>query len=98
MFMPVIPTSVDLNAETARANRSSWAELAHELRAKREAVAEGGPAKARERHLSRGKLLPRERFPRLLDPGAPSLEFGGWAAQGMYDDPIHGAGLITGIG
>src|SRR4051812_2879061 len=96
--MPVIPTSVDLNAETARANRSSWAELAHELRAKREAVAQGGPPKARERHLARGKLLPRERVMRLLDPGAPFLELGALAANDMYDDAIHAAGIVTGIG
>ena len=52
----------------------------------------------RERHLARGKLLPRERVMRLLDPGAPFLEIGALAAFGMYDDAIHGAGLITGIG
>ena len=61
-------------------------------------MAEGGPAKARERHLARGKLLPRERVTRLLDPGAPFLELGALAAHGMYEDAIHGAGIITGIG
>ncbi len=61
-------------------------------------MAEGGPAKARERHLGRGKLLPRERVTRLLDPGAPFLELGALAAHDMYDGAIHGAGIITGIG
>jgi 3-methylcrotonyl-CoA carboxylase beta subunit len=61
-------------------------------------VSEGGPAKARERHLARGKLLPRERVMRLLDPGAPFLELGALAAHSMYEDAIHGAGIITGIG
>ncbi|MBB4041923.1 3-methylcrotonyl-CoA carboxylase beta subunit [Microvirga flocculans] len=96
--MPIIATSADLTSDTARANRAAWAELARDLQAKRQAVAEGGPAKARERHLARGKLLPRERVTRLLDPGAPFLELGALAAHGMYDDAIHGAGIITGIG
>ncbi len=96
--MPVIATSADLTSDNARANRAAWAELAAELRAKRGIVAEGGPAKARERHLGRGKLLPRERVTRLLDPGAPFLELGALAAHEMYDDAIHGAGIITGIG
>jgi 3-methylcrotonyl-CoA carboxylase beta subunit len=96
--MPVIRSSADLASDNARANRAAWAELAHDLQSKRQAVAEGGPAKARERHLARGKLLPRERVMRLLDPGAPFLELGGLAAHHMYEDAIHGAGIITGIG
>ncbi|KLK89520.1 methylcrotonoyl-CoA carboxylase [Microvirga vignae] len=96
--MPVITTSADLSSDTARANRAAWADLARDLEAKRQAAAEGGPAKARERHLARGKLLPRERVMRLLDPGAPFLELGSLAAYGMYEDAIHGAGIITGIG
>ena len=96
--MPVIPTSADLTSEAAQGHRSSWAALAEDLRARRAAVAEGGPARARDRHLSRGKLLPRERVMRLLDPGSPLLELGALAASGMYDDAIHGAGIITGIG
>ena len=58
----------------------------------------GGPARARERHVARGKLLPRDRVMRLIDPGSPFLELSPLAANGMYDDAIHGAGLITGIG
>ncbi|HEV2558887.1 MAG TPA: carboxyl transferase domain-containing protein [Microvirga sp.] len=96
--MPVIATSVDLKSEAAKANREAWAQLARELGDKRAAVAEGGPPKARERHLARGKLLPRERVMRLLDPGAPFLEVAPLAAHGMYEDAIHSAGMITGIG
>ncbi|WP_414474161.1 carboxyl transferase domain-containing protein [Microvirga sp. M2] len=91
-------TSADLASDNARANRAAWAALARDLQAKRQVVAEGGPAKARERHLARGKLLPRERVMRLLDPGAPFLELGSLAAYGLYEDAIHGAGIITGIG
>jgi len=79
-------------------NAAEWAKLVAELRARRAAAAEGGPARARERHKSRGKLLPRERVMRLLDPGAPFLEIGLLAANGMYGDDIHAAGIICGIG
>ena len=58
----------------------------------------GGGATARERHLSRGKLLPRERVAGLLDPGTPFLEIGATAAHGMYGGDAPGAGLIAGIG
>src|SRR5947207_1617285 len=72
--------------------------LAAELQARRAEAAEGGPLRARERHRSRGKLLPRDRVMRLLDPGSPFLELSPLAANGLYADAIHGAGLITGIG
>src|SRR5437870_6539654 len=72
--------------------------LALALEARRAEAAEGGPKPARERHLERGKLLPRERVLRLIDPGTPFLELSPLAANGMYEDAIHGAGIITGIG
>src|SRR4051794_6975380 len=87
-----------MKSDAARANREAWAQLTEQLQARRDEVAQGGPPKARERHLARGKLLPRERVMRLLDPGAPFLELGSLAAHGMYEDAIHGAGIITGIG
>ena len=58
----------------------------------------GGGEKARDRHLSRGKILPRDRIARLLDPGAPFLEVGAFAAFGLYDDACPAAGVIAGIG
>src|SRR5579884_2079877 len=72
--------------------------LIAELEKRRAKAAEGGPARARERHLARGKLLPRERVMTLIDSGAPFLELSPLAANDMYDDAIHGAGIITGIG
>ena len=59
---------------------------------------EGGSAKARERHIARGKLLARERVAGLVDPGSPFLEVGALAAFDMYEGDVHGAGLIAGIG
>src|SRR4051812_31481582 len=72
--------------------------LVDQLREKLAAAALGGPERARERHVSRGKLLPRDRVDGLLDPGSPFLELAPLAADGMYDDECPGAGMITGIG
>src|SRR5262247_167638 len=72
--------------------------LVSELQARRGEAALGGSEKARERHIDRGKLLPRDRVMNLIDPGSPFLELSPLAANDMYDDAIHGAGLITGIG
>jgi 3-methylcrotonyl-CoA carboxylase beta subunit len=72
--------------------------LVSDLAAKRAEAAAGGPEKLRERHVARGKLLPRDRVLGLIDPGSPFLELSQLAAHGMYGGDIHGAGLITGIG
>ena len=80
--------------ENTRANRA----LVTDLREQLDRVSLGGGERARERHVGRGKLLPRERVDRLLDPGAPFLELSPMAAHGLYDDDAPGAGIITGIG
>jgi 3-methylcrotonyl-CoA carboxylase beta subunit len=85
-------------ASAGSANARVNAALAAELRARIAAAALGGPAAVRERHKARGKLLPRERVERLLDPGAPFLEIAPLAAFGLYDDQAPGAGIIAGIG
>jgi 3-methylcrotonyl-CoA carboxylase beta subunit len=79
-------------------NRAAMAALVADLRDKVAAIEEGGGDAARSRHASRGKLLPRERVRRLIDPGSPFLELSQLAAYGMYDDNIAAAGIITGIG
>jgi 3-methylcrotonyl-CoA carboxylase beta subunit len=93
--MAVLQSAID--AAGRRAYAKPWAALRADLMDKRAAAALGGPAKARERHAARGKLLPRERVAALLDPGSAFLEIGALAAFGVYDDDIHGAGLIAGI-
>ena len=80
------------------ANREAQLALAGELKERLAAAALGGPEKSRERHVARGKLLPRERIDRLLDDGSPFLEIAPLAANGMYDDDSPGAGVIAGIG
>jgi 3-methylcrotonyl-CoA carboxylase beta subunit len=83
---------------TVSKNARINAELAAELRRRVAAAALGGPEAIRARHVERGKLLPRERVDRLLDPGSPFLEIGQLAAFGIYDDQAPGAGIIAGIG
>ncbi len=68
------------------------------LRERLSVAAAGGGAAARERHLSRGKLLSRDRIDGLLDPGSPFLEVGPLAAFGMYDGKAPAAGVVAGIG
>jgi len=79
-------------------NKIAMDALVSDLKEKVEKIALGGPEKSRKRHLSRGKILPRERVERLLDPGTPFLELSQMAAYECYDDDIPGAGIITGIG
>ncbi len=93
-----IESTIDPGSDDFRANAVRMRSLADELAKRRAEAAEGGPLRARERHLSRGKLLPRQRVMQLLDPGSPFVELSPLAANGMYDDAIHGAGLITGVG
>ena len=93
-----IASIIDTRSAEFSANAARMRALGDELKAKRAEAALGGSQRTRERHLSRGKLLPRDRVMRLLDPGSPFLELSPLAANGMYDDAIHGAGLITGIG
>jgi 3-methylcrotonyl-CoA carboxylase beta subunit len=95
--VPVIKSHVEKDGEF-HANAVQMRALVDELKRKRAEAAVGGPERARARHVGRGKLLPRERVMALIDPGAPFLELSPLAANGMYDDDIHGAGIITGIG
>lgn len=98
MSAPVLATTLNLDDPQAQARAAHNRALADELRAKVAQAALGGDEKSRERHTSRGKLLPRERVERLLDPGSPLLEIGQLAANGVYGEDIPGAGIITAIG
>src|SRR3954466_9828942 len=91
---------MEILATTAGSETNALAqrELVAELRAKLASAALGGPQKSRERHVARGKLLPRERIDELLDDGSPFLEIAPLAADGMYGGEAPGAGVIAGIG
>ncbi|ABK11972.1 carboxyl transferase domain-containing protein [Burkholderia orbicola] len=96
--MPIIESKLNPRSEDFRANAAALEAVVADLRVKIEQLAQGGGQAARDKHLSRGKLLPRDRIAQLLDPGAPFLEFSQLAANGMYNDDAPGAGVITGIG
>ncbi len=96
--MAKLASTVDTQAQEFRANAAAMRALTGELERRRAEAALGGPARSRERHAARGKLLPRERVLRLIDSGTPFLELSALAANGLYEDAIHGAGIITGIG
>ncbi len=96
--MPLIPSKVSPRDPEFAENRQANQALVDDLRAKVAKVKEGGGPVARDRHLGRGKLLPRERIRRLLDSGSPFLELSQLAADGLYGGEVPAAGLITGIG
>jgi 3-methylcrotonyl-CoA carboxylase beta subunit len=93
-----LTSALDPNSDAFKANAAHHRRLADDLRARVAKAALGGPEASRARHVSRGKLLPRDRVERLLDPGSAFLELGQLAANGLYDDDAPGAGLITGVG
>jgi 3-methylcrotonyl-CoA carboxylase beta subunit len=96
--MPAIETALDVRGEVFRANAAAMRALVADLRAVVAGVRAGGGAAAREKHLARGKLLPRDRVRALIDPASPFLEIGQLAAHGMYGGEVPAAGLIAGIG
>jgi len=96
--MRKLSSAVDTGSKAFAANAKANRALAEELRARAALAALGGPEDSRKRHVGRGKLLPRDRVMRLLDPGSPFLEVGQLAAFGLYNDEAPGAGLIAGVG
>jgi len=101
--MSILSTQLNARSEDFKANAAAMRLLVDDLNAKLAKIALGGGDEARKKHLSRGKLLPRDRVERLLDPGTPFLEIAPLAALGMYpekggQDAAPGAGMIAGIG
>ncbi|HUH39619.1 MAG TPA: carboxyl transferase domain-containing protein [Castellaniella sp.] len=96
--MSVIESSINPRSAEFQDNAQAMRAQVEDLRAHLARTARGGSESARAKHLARGKLLPRERVERLLDPGTPFLELSPMAAHGVYDNASPGAGVITGIG
>ena len=95
--MEELTSTADRRSEAFLRNVDAHTSLAAEL-VERTARSSRGPEASRERHVARGKLLPRERVDTLLDRGSPFLELSALAANDMYDSESPGAGIITGIG
>ena len=96
--MTIIKTSVDINSQEYIQNYNNMQVVVDDLREKISVIENGGSQSARERHVARGKLLPRDRITNLLDTGSPFLEFSQLAGYDLYDDDIPAGGIITGIG
>jgi 3-methylcrotonyl-CoA carboxylase beta subunit len=96
--MATLKSKLNTTSDEFKANAAAMQSAVDDLRTVVHTVAQGGDEEARRKHLARGKLLPRERVQRLLDPGTPFLELSQLAAYGMYSDAAPGAGVITGIG
>lgn len=96
--MPRIISKINPNSQTYADNAEYMQQQVNDLRDKIAQINQGGGEKANQRHLSRGKLLPRERINVLLDPGSPFLEIGQLAAWDVYEDYVPCAGVIAGIG
>jgi 3-methylcrotonyl-CoA carboxylase beta subunit len=97
--MSIIESKISSRTAEFQQNRTAMLALVDDLRARVTVITAGGGERAREKHLGRGKLLPRDRIDRLVDPGSPFLEIGQLAGFEMYgDDNVAAGGLITGIG
>lgn len=96
--MSVLKSKIITSSDSFIENADHMESLLDDLNEKIGVIAEGGHERARKKHLSRGKLLPRDRVQRLLDPGSPFLELSQLAAYDMYGGDIASAGIITGIG
>ncbi|MFT5500511.1 MAG: 3-methylcrotonyl-CoA carboxylase beta subunit [Woeseiaceae bacterium] len=96
--MPTIKTKIKPDSKDFAQNNAANRKLADELREVLKTISIGGSERAREKHLARGKLLPRDRIRSVVDRGSPFLEIGQLAAYGLYDDAVPSAGIIAGIG
>ena len=96
--MSIINSKINTKSAEFSNNVSAMQVQVDDLKSTLAHIAQGGGAKSCERHISRGKLLPRERVEGLLDPGSPFLELSALAAHDVYGEEVPAAGIITGIG
>lgn len=96
--MPIIKSQINVRSQSFQENAEAMQQQIDDLNEQLAIVVKGGSESSRQRHVARGKLLPRDRVEKLLDPGSPFLELSPLAALNMYDNDAPAAGLITGIG
>lgn len=96
--MTRIESAIDTRSEEFLENSASMQAGVDDLRREIEAIKKGGGEKYQERHVSRGKLLVRDRIAALIDSGSPFLELSQLAARGVYEEPVAAAGIVTGLG
>ncbi len=96
--MTILQSKINPRSDEFQANHQAMANAVADLREKVELIHQGGGPEYQKRHTDRGKLLPRERINKLLDEGSPFLEIGQFAAYNVYDEDVHAAGVVAGIG
>jgi 3-methylcrotonyl-CoA carboxylase beta subunit len=96
--MTQLRSSIDTHSAEFANNAAAMRTLVDDLRARVVEAELGGGETARQRHLARNKLLPRDRVAGLIDPGSPFLELSQLAAHGLYNNEVPSAGIVTGIG
>ncbi len=96
--MAILQTQINARSPEFAANRDAMLEQVEQLRSLLKRVSEGGGEKAQQRHVSRGKLLVRDRIDALLDPGSAFLEISPLAAYEVYGEDVAAAGVVAGIG
>ena len=96
--MTILNSQISPNSTAFSANQKAHEDALIEIETAANSAMQGGPEKSRDRHVSRGKLLPRDRIAGVLDPGSPFLEVGLFAGHGLYDNACPSAGVIAGIG
>lgn len=97
--LSILPTAVDKHSAEYKQNASDMSTAITKMQDLYSKISLGGPQKARDKHLARGKMLPRDRITALLDPGSSFMEIGWLAGYNLYDgDEVPAAGVIAGIG
>ncbi|KAI4121131.1 MAG: hypothetical protein LQ338_006548 [Usnochroma carphineum] len=97
--LSILPTNVDVASPTYKQNAADYASLMSQLQDLHRKIEAGGPEKARQKHLERGKMLVRDRITALIDPGSPFLELSAMAGHEVYPgEDVPAGGIITGVG
>jgi 3-methylcrotonyl-CoA carboxylase beta subunit len=95
----VLPSVVDPSSEEYKENARQMGEVMAKLEELTRKIHQGGPPKAREKHVARRKMLPRDRITALIDPGTSFLELSALAGHDLYPDAeVPAGGIITGVG
>ena len=95
--MRPIKTTVNAQAAEYQSNYAAMQQAVARLGVELSRSTTGGGEKYTQRHLARGKLLPRERVEMLLDEGSYFLEIAPLAGINIENEFV-GAGTVGGIG
>ncbi|KAK7511837.1 methylcrotonoyl-CoA carboxylase subunit beta [Phyllosticta citriasiana] len=97
--LSILPNNVDPSSEPFQSNAAAFAALQDRISTLHQKVSRGGPDKARQKHVERGKMLVRDRITALVDPGTPFVELSALAGEGMYEgEDVPAGGIVTGLG